>query len=119
MAPAAVVRFDSRALVLLDRELAPERRVGAATVPNEDEFAHPAAAAICSEEAVRAIRDRRLHRLALDAGHEMLAREAHVAGDGGPADLVAGRAHGAIGAERAASGFQVINGGVGIEWASS
>ena len=51
MAPVAVRRSGLRALVLLDRELAPQRGIGDAALPHERELALAAAAATDPEQA--------------------------------------------------------------------
>ena len=61
MAPVAVRGGALCALVFLDRELAPERGIGDAALPHEHELALAAAAAVGSEQAVGAVRNRRLH----------------------------------------------------------
>ena len=115
MAPVAVRGGTLRALVLLDRELAPERGIGDAALPHEHELALAAATAVGSEQAMGAVGDGGLHRSSADARDEMIARETNGCGHRRPPDLVAGRTHHPVGSEGTGGGFQFVHGCMGLE----
>ena len=93
----------------------PSGGIGDAALPHEYELALAAAAAVGSEQAVGAVRDRGLHRSSADARDEMIARETNGFGHRRPSDLVACRSHHPVRAEGTGSGHQVVHGRVGLE----
>ena len=115
VAPASVRGSGLRALVFLDRELAPQCGIGGSALPDEHEPALAAAAPVGAKQAMGAVRDGGLHRAATDARDEVVAREAHGSGHRRPTDLVAGRPYGPVGSESAGGSCQVVHGGVGLE----
>ena len=115
MAPVAVCGGAPRALVFLDRELAPECGIGDAALPHEHELALAAAAAVGSEQAVGAVRDGGLHRTSADARDEVVVRETNGFGHRRPPDLVSGLSHNPVGSEGTGSGLQVVHGRMGLE----
>ena len=115
MAPVAVGGGALRALVLLDRELAPERGVGDAALPYKHELALAAAAAVGSEQTVGAIGDGGLHRSSGDARNKVVGREADGFGHRRPPDLVCCCPYNPVGSEGTGGSLQVIHGRMDVE----
>ena len=120
MAPAVPIRFGCfGAAVFLDGELASERRIGAAAVPDEDELSLPGPAAVRPKQAVGTVGDGRLHRVPFDAGNEVVAGEPHAARDRHPSDFVMFGSDGLVRAEFPCRGNQTVDRGVRFEWLRS